>query len=120
MFTCFLYSYIHNPQLYIERLKSAQRGEEMQAMTRGPVVPGSMDDFQLRGQFIIKRLCQRVEWLLDLERKANKAFDAEFAVKVIAADREWANDANVFMKEAEAKVTDMLTKNQQKFQSFRK
>jgi Inhibitor of Apoptosis domain len=109
-------NYIQNPQLYVERLKSAQRGEEP---TRGPVVPGSMDDFQFRGQTIIKRLCQRIEWLLDLQRKSNKPFDAEFAVKVVAADREWANDANVFMKEAESKVTDMLTKNQQKFQAFR-
>jgi len=109
-------NYIHNPQLYVERLKSAQRGEEM---SRGPIVPGSIDDYQFRGQMIIKRLCQRIQWLLDLQIKSNKSFDAELAVKVIAADRVWASDANVFMKEAESKVTDMLTRNQQKFQAFR-
>lgn len=109
-------NYIANPSAYVERLKTAQRGEEL---TRGQIVPGSMDDYQMRGQNIIKRLCSRVEWLLDMQRKSNKAFDAELAVKVIAADRDWASDANTFMKEAESKVTDMLTKNQQKFQAFR-
>lgn len=135
----------------MERLKSAQRSENggdalvgigafsnaggvgtSGVPTRGPVVPGSMDDFQNRGQLLIKKLCQRVEWLLDLQRRASgaaaagtggaagvKPFDAEFAIKVIAADREWANEATLFMKEAETKVTDMLTKNQQKFQAFR-
>jgi hypothetical protein len=114
-------NYIHNPQLYIERTKSAQKGDEIAAaaMSRTMIAEGSIDDLQLKGQKLIRRLCQRMDWLLDLQRKANKAFDAEFYVKVIATDRAWAEDANSFMKEAETRVTEMLTKNPQKFHAFR-
>ncbi len=86
---------------------------------RGPAVPGSMDDFQSRGQSIIKRLCQRIDWLLELQRKAGAPFDPDFAVRVIAADRDWAHDANVFMREAEGQVTALLVQNQPKFRAFR-
>jgi hypothetical protein len=114
-------NYIHNPQLYIERTKSAQKGDEVAApaFNRTLIAEGSMDDLQLKGQKLIRRICQRMDWLLDLQRKANKSFDPEFYVKVIAADRAWAEDASSFMKEAETKVTDMLSKNPQKFHAFR-
>lgn len=112
-------NYIDNPKLYQEQTKSAQRGEEFQATTRKPLTKGSMDDFQLRGQVLIKRLCQRIEWLLEMQRLAEQPFDAVLCVRLIGADQEWAAAASVFMKEAEAKVTDMLASNQIPFQGFR-
>jgi hypothetical protein len=111
-------NYISNPKLYQERTKSAQRGEEPM-ITRGPIVKGSMDDFQLRGQTLIKRLCQRVDWLHEMQRDAKRQSDAHLTVKLVAADQEWAADASALMKEAESKVTDMLAKNQLPFQAFR-
>ena len=38
---------------------------------------------------------------------------------VVLQDRAWATDANAFMKDAESKVTAMLTDNQARFQAFR-
>ncbi len=58
--------------------------------------------------------------MLELSRKAGKSFDANLAVRVIAADRDWAHEANVFMREAEAKVTELLVHNQKSFDEFRK
>jgi len=78
-----------------------------------------MDDFQDRGLRLVKRMCHRVDWILELQRKSNRSFDADLNLKVLAADKEWCADADSFMKEAEQKVTEMLSLNQKKFQQFR-
>jgi hypothetical protein len=75
---------------------------------------------KVRGQSIIKQLIQRIDWFLELSRKSGKPFDPNLAVRVIAADRKWAHAANVFMREAEAKVTELLVQNQKSFDEFRK
>jgi hypothetical protein len=113
-------NYIENPQLYIDRTRSAQKGDEVAAaaLNRSVVTTaegGPIDQLQHKGQKLIRRLCQRIDWFDDLRCKAGKPFDAELCVKTIAADRGWAEDANAFMKDAETKVTTMLTQNPQKF-----
>src|SRR5205814_305603 len=57
-------NYIDNPQLYIERTKSAQKGDEIAAaaMNQSLVAEGSIDQLQNKGQRLLRRLCQRVDW----------------------------------------------------------
>lgn len=114
--------YIRDSDYYTAKTKEVQKSSGTGAphpFMTGGIIPGSMDEYQARGQALIKRLAQRVEWVLSLMRRANKRFDPRFVVKVIAADRMWAQDANVFMREAESKVTELLVSNQAKFQAFR-
>jgi Inhibitor of Apoptosis domain len=116
-------SFMHNPKLYIEKTKNAQRIPDAPPLLRGPAVSapvrGSMDDFQTRGQLLIKRVAHRLEWFMEMARQAARPFDPDLAVRVLAADKFWAQDASAFMKEAESKVTDMLARNQDLFQQFR-
>lgn len=80
----------------------------------------SKDDLEYRGRPVLARLLQRVDWMLDLLRRANnKPFDAETAVKIIAADREWQHEATAYLKEAESRVAEMLAHNQNAFNQFR-
>ncbi len=102
--------YVLDPLQYPERAKQLMYGGAKPTC----VVAGSMDDFQDRGLRLVKRMCHRVDWILELQRKSNRSFDADLNLKVIAADREWAADADSFMKEAEQKVTEMLSLNQKK------
>lgn len=82
-------------------------------------VKTKMDEFQEHGQVIMKKLIQRVHWFLKLSQNAGQPFDPNLVVRVIAADREWAREANVYMRTAEAHVTDVLVHNQKKFDDFR-
>lgn len=79
----------------------------------------SMDVLQERGQRLMRKLCHRMDWILELQRNSNRPFDAELSIKVVAADREWATEADLFMKEAEHKIVEMLHPNQERFQQFR-
>lgn len=110
-------NFIHNPQLYIERIKSAENGSD--ALINCMNNQGPIDEIQKTALSVLRKLYRRVDWVLELQTKASKSFDAEFYLKVIAADRAWADEASLFMKEAETKVTEMLTKNPQKFYAFR-
>jgi hypothetical protein len=129
-------AYIRNPNLYVERLKSAAAAAKRSGGSGGsngsngsngslldligrPAIPASMDDIQARGQSIIKRLVQRIDWLLKLAQKAGQPFDPDLAVRVIAADVDWSYDANVFLRDAEGQVTTLLVQNQPRFHAFR-
>jgi hypothetical protein len=81
---------------------------------------GMMDDLLTKGQNLIKRQAMRIAWVMRLQIQAQvPPTDPQIYMKVIAADRLWAADANAYMKEAELKVTAMLTENQPKFHAFR-
>ncbi len=114
-----VFSFINDQKLYVERLERAKRGDPIEDIKRDPIISGSIEHFQQRGQDITTQLCRRVEWFLELQHKSKKQFDAEFALKIITTDRVWVNDANVFMKELEAKVKDVLEKNANTFEVFR-
>jgi hypothetical protein len=103
--------YISHPQKYIERTKAGQVLDDHSS----PIMDGTIEDLTEKGRRLMRRLCQRVNWLIYVYTQAGKPFDAEFAMQVLAADHRWADDANAFMKDAEVKVTEMLTKHPQKF-----
>lgn len=112
-----LQNYITDPKLYHARTMAAQRGEP-HASTRLPA-PTGLHAFQSRAQLLLKRLCQRIDWLLQMQSNANQPFDADLCMGLIAADHAWAADASSFMRDAEANVTEMLAHNQLAFQAFR-
>jgi hypothetical protein len=85
----------------------------------GIVTDGSIEQLQVRGRRLLQWLCQRVQWLIDLSKKSGREFQPEHFIRVIAVDRNFGDLANSFMKDAELKVTHMLTNNQQKFHQFR-
>lgn len=104
-------SYCQNPQRYTDKIKD----------NASPITNvGVVSDLQREAQILILRLCQRVDWLLDLEQKANKPFDPEFHLQVIAADKEWRATADELMDKLDKKVCEMLIKYSQIWQGFRK
>ena len=127
--------YIRNPALYLEKAKEAHRvaeaggtysfaeayaASQTNVKTEGDTPTSiNMEEYVRRGQNLIKRFACRIEWLLSLLKPVNKKFDSVFALRVMAADRVWAHDANEFMREVESKLTELLMANQNKFQAFR-
>lgn len=103
----------------VSQLKGWLEVEKYICNEKSAVVNASVNELILDGQKLLRRLAQRIDWVLELQRTANKAFDPEFCLKVIAADRTWTETANAFMKKAETDVTYMLTHNPQKFHAFR-
>lgn len=80
---------------------------------------GVMDEFQLRGQALLKRVCHRIWWVSEMVRQSGNAFDPTIAVKIFAADHQWSANATAFMKEAESQITELLARNSEGFQRFR-
>lgn len=80
---------------------------------------------QEQGKVLLHQLCTRVAWLRELKNKTSHASknEPELVVRAIvfylAADRKWIADAQNFMKEAELRVTQMLTRNATRFAQFR-
>lgn len=114
--------FLENPLTYAETSKTLLYGYNAPSASGSggaPAVVRSMDDLQERGQRLSRKLCQRVDWLLGLQRNSNRQFDGEIALKVLVADREWATEADAFLKELEHKVVEMLQANQARFQQFR-
>ena len=115
--------YIRNPALYLEKTKEAQRvaeaGKTYSFAEAYAASQTNMEEYVRRGQNLIKRFACRIEWLLSLLKPVNKKFDSVFALRVMAADKVWAQDANEFMREVERKVTDLVVANENKFQAFR-
>lgn len=72
-----------------------------------------------KGNSLIMGLLSRLQWVLNLQTASTKHADPEILMRVLSADRVWASDSTTFMKEAEVKVTAMLTENQPKFHQFR-
>lgn len=113
--------FISDSEFYMERTKRAHRDFVPMQMLKplGTPQPGSLPDFQLRGQVLMKRIALRMDWLLTLNRLSDTKFDAEFALSVHRNDHVWATDAANFIKEAEDTVTAMLLRNRESFEHFR-
>lgn len=123
--------YIRNPQLYIERTKTAQRGGSSANATAQPVAPlpvtargpselhEHIDTLQETGHAVVKRLVQRLEWLLNIFARENVPVDAETLITLIGTDKKWMDDATAFMNSCEYKVAELLSKNPQRFNQFR-
>ena len=89
--------FVRNSDEYVAKTKAMQESAADSAVPHpfltGAPAPGSLDAYQVSGQALIKRLAQRLEWVLMLLRRANQRFEAGFLFKVIAADRVWINAA---------------------------
>jgi hypothetical protein len=66
-----------------------------------------------QGRKLQERLCTQVQRLVAPEKAATAI------VYSLAADRKWIADAQKFIKEAELRVTQMLTRNATRFAQFR-
>lgn len=114
--------FLENPLTYAETSKTLLYGYKAPSASGSAGAPAtvrSMDDLQESGRRLLQKLCQRVDWLLELQRNSHRKFDGELALKVVVADRVWATETDAFIKEAEHKVVEMLQGNQQRFQQFR-
>jgi serine/threonine protein kinase len=127
--------YIISAQGYLNRIscavKAAARAKLHEQAGGQPAIPISIalspDDSKLRpigslqvtGEALVKRLLARVQWVAELFARANQDFDPDFCLHVVGSDGAWMDEAGNFMKEAESKVTTMLTNNRQKFAGFR-
>jgi hypothetical protein len=108
--------YIRNPQLYIERTKTAQRGASgtgrdaaaaaaataaaMPAANtaRGPSeLHEAIDTLQETGHSVIKRLIQRIEWIISIFKRETSELTCETMLQLIGTDRRWMDDATSFM-----------------------
>lgn len=81
---------------------------------------------QEQGKLLLQQLCLRVMWLLKLRLEAaSSGTQTEHEVSMravvyyLCADRKWIADAQHFLKEAEMRVTQMLTRHAQRFAAFR-
>lgn len=121
--------YIHNPQYYIELSKTSlsltKGGDDsikitaLKAMS-APLTPMTLlDETHVEGRNVLRYLCHRVDWLLELQRKEGKAFNIEMFFRIVTSDLAFRDASHTFMKKAETHVTEMLTKNPQKFHAFR-
>lgn len=78
--------YIDNPLQYAERAKLLMFGNKPAVGSFvTATLTGSMDELQVRALQILRKLCHRVDWILELQRTSNRSFDPELALKVIAA-----------------------------------
>jgi hypothetical protein len=84
-----------------------------------PGTPGKTDELTSKGNALILRIFGRLNWVLSLQKEQKQVAEPDILMRVISADRIWANDSMSFMKEAENFVTAMLTENQPKFHAFR-
>jgi hypothetical protein len=120
--TLFLDCLALGPQLaslmYLQNyLRSVQPNAEIDSFEpsttkAGSIPPDSLDTaHQLFGQSLLKQICHRIDWFLNIQRITNRPFNAEFCLKLIAADREWINTTNEFMKGTAAKIEKILAKN---------
>lgn len=101
-------------------IAQAALATQLAAVGNIPLLSTAVDELQMRGAALLKRLCARIWWVLQLQLRERRIIpEPEIYIRVISADRQWATDANVLMKDAESKVTAMLTNNQKEFQAFR-
>jgi len=115
-----LQRYIENSQLYTEDIKKAKTDEKIAiAMSRGTDEKKPIDGLQIKGQALLKNLCQRIDWLQNLPRKTNEPLDTKFYIKVLNIDKTWMDNTTAFMKECEQKVTKLFAKSPPKFHAFR-
>jgi serine/threonine protein kinase len=120
--------YIRNPQLYIERTKSSVRNardRDQPVIPPPPTMRGpselheAVDTLQETGHSVIKRLIQRIEWLVTILRRQNVEVIPESVLSLLGTDVKWMDDATGFMNSCEYKVAELLTKNPQRFNQFR-
>lgn len=111
--------YILDPHGYINR---------SQNIGATKTSPGdNIRPLQEQGKILLTQLCTRVAWLLRLRAAAppteKELVERELAAKAIvfylASDKIWLADAAQFMKEAELRVTQLLTRNANRFAQFR-
>jgi len=117
--------YIIDPAGYIDRsqvLRPDDRTDRSRAAER-LVRDDNIAPLQEQGKQLLQQLCTRVQWLLNLRDESPTKTEPELAVRAIvhylAADRKWIAEAQQFMKEAELRVTQMLTRNATRFAQFR-
>lgn len=132
-------AYIEHPVYYTEYMKGLVSKQQQQQEPKGSgggsgggdtenkkprtILPETkLDVFVTRAMDLLKKVLQRVDWVLGLMRTAgsNDGFDASLMMRVIAADRDWLHHANIFSQEAEKVITDMICHNQSAYDAFRK
>ncbi len=116
-------NYIVNPNRSVADSKNATYSDKAAAaaMSRpeNMVTDGVIDELQSKGQTILRKLCQRIDWALKLPRPAGTLFDPMLYIKIIAADKAWMDETSAFMQETERKVAEMLTRNPHRFHAYR-
>lgn len=126
--------YIIDPLAYIERsypVKSnASTTEKItinpppQPLSMGRLLrEDNIQPLQEQGKLLLTQLCVRVRWLLALRNAAAQKTEQEVALRAtvfyLCSDRKWVSDAQIFMRDAELRVTQMLTRNATRFAQFR-
>jgi hypothetical protein len=113
-------SFIADPSQYIDYTKVVQSGQNCEERHMPPATPkGPIDELMSRGETLLRRLLQRLQWLWDCQNAAGRPFVADTYLRVLSCDRSWIDDGNAFIKEAEMRVTDMLSSNPAAFAQFR-
>lgn len=111
--------YIIDPAGYIDRSQELPSQKLMPRLIRDD----NIAPLQAQGKQLLTQLVTRVAWLLQLRDASGVEkqpdVDARAIVFYLATDRRWIADAQTFMKEAELRVTQMLTRNPTRFAQFR-
>lgn len=108
--------FIMDPKAYADGLKGLRSLEPVPRVT--PAV-GAIDTLLGTSERLVRRVCMRLEWLLDLQTRAKEEFDPDLFLHVIALDLKWMEESASFIRDAEVKVTDLLKKNSERFGLFR-
>lgn len=106
-----LQQYIANPDAYVkQRDAKVCFSEILEKNLRQNPGADSVENLILKGKVLLKRLCQRAQWVLEMNNSHSFPLSSDFLMKILAADRQWVDDANSFL--------NLLTHHPQKFQDF--
>ncbi|OAI48025.1 hypothetical protein AYO45_05365 [Gammaproteobacteria bacterium SCGC AG-212-F23] len=112
-------NYITNKTLFL-KWREEKNYEAMGSPREGvPIEKDSIEEVNARALALLKRLYQRVNWMLELQGKLGSEIDAEFYIKVIAADKKWVKEVDQLYIDAEHIVTNKIANNKL-FDEFRK
>lgn len=89
-----------------------------------PQTPPNLHDqivsIKLRGEVILKRFMQRLEWLHNIFARENREVDSKIIFKLLETGCEdLLKDMITYFNDAEKNVTEILEKNPQKFNAYR-
>lgn len=113
--------YFYDMSFYKSLIKTIDKGDFWTVKMPDDLIgPGSFNHIRKQGQELLKRLCQRLDWMMDdLRSNGNRSVDVDWCLKVIAEDKKWIIDSLQWMLQSEETAKSLLSKNNAKFQAYR-
>ncbi len=118
---CHVARYIDNPQQYTKNMRAAEAGNKVYMDAWHGDYPwfSRLKNIENFGYSLMNHYYQLLETALDHQAESFGTINPLYSLDFLSNQKSWIEAIDRFMKMGESAVTELLTKNQQKFQSFR-